>query len=277
MAKEMNIVELGTPLADWNMEREKGMLDQRNISADDVDEDEDEDEDVDLEEDVESERLMDRRMYMQATRGDVGDFIQILDSIASEKELQRSRILCQVSPRHNTCLHIAVSFGHHELAKYIVGECPDLIKKTNSEGDTALHIAARKRDLSFVKFVMESLDVEKAEPSLLRIFNKEENTVLHEALVNHCKQEEVVEVLIKAYPQMAYYPNKEGKSPLYLAAEAHYFHVVEAIGKYEVEEPMKIGDREAKPAVHGAILGKNDGITRPFLHLNLNFKLSRRI
>eukprot|EP00261_Vitis_vinifera_P037659 XP_019078902.1 PREDICTED: protein ACCELERATED CELL DEATH 6 [Vitis vinifera] len=197
--------------------------------------------------DVAHERFMDRRMYMQATQGRVDDFIRILHSISSEKELQRPEILSQVSPRNNTCLHIAVRFGHHTLAEYIMGECPDLIKKTNSKGDTALHIAARKRDLSFVKFVMDSCpsgigasrDVEKAESSLLRI-------------------EEVVEILIKADPQVAYYLNKEGKSPLYLAAEANYFHVVDAIENSEVEERMENRDRKAKPAVHGAILGKNN-------------------
>ncbi|RVX09251.1 hypothetical protein CK203_015218 [Vitis vinifera] len=217
-------------------------------------------------EDVEQERLMDRRVYKQATKGHVGDFIQILHSISSKKELQ-SIILCQVSPRKNTCLHIAISFGHHKLAKHIVGLCPDLIKKTNSKGDTALHIAARKKDLSFVKFAMNSCpsgsgasrDVEKAEHPLLRIGNKEGNTVLHEALINRCKQEEVVEIFIKADPQVAYYPNNEGKSPLYLAAEANYFHVVDAIEKSEVEERRENRDRKAKPAVHGAILGKNKG------------------
>ena len=135
--------------------------------------------------DVAHERFMDRRMYMQTTQGRVDDFIRILHSISSEKELQRPEILSQVSPRNNTCLHIAVRFGHHTLAEYIMGECPDLIKKTNSKGDTALHIAARKRDLSFVKFVMDSCpsgigasrDVEKAESSLLRIVNKEKNSV----------------------------------------------------------------------------------------------------
>ena len=148
---------------------------------------------ADEDEDVE-EGLMDSRVYMQATQGHVGDFIRILHSVSSEKELQ-SIILCQVSHRNNTCLHIAVSFGHHEVAKHIVGLCPDLIKKTNSKGDTALHIAARKKDLSFVKFAMDSCpsgsgasrDVEQAEHSLLRIVNKEGNTVLHEALINRCK------------------------------------------------------------------------------------------
>lgn len=211
---------------------------------------------------VEQDRLMDSRMYMQATQGHVGNFIRILRSISSEKDLRHSEILCQFSHQKNTCLHIAASFGHHDLAKYIVRECPDLIRNKNYKGDTALHIAARKRNLSFVKIAMDSCpsgsgtsrDVEKAEHPLLRIVNKEGNTVLHEALINRCKQENVVDILIKADPQVAYYPNKEGKSPLYLAAEAHYFHVVEAIGKYEVEEHM---NREGKPAVHGAILGKN--------------------
>ena len=125
---------------------------------------------ADEDEDVEQERLMDSRIYMQATQGHVGDFIRILHSISSEKELQHSEILSQVSPWNNTCLHIAVSSGNHELAMYIVGVCPDLIKRKNSKGDTALHIAARKRDLSSVKIVMDSCpsgngasrDVEKA-------------------------------------------------------------------------------------------------------------------
>ncbi|KAL6311921.1 hypothetical protein AAG906_025674 [Vitis piasezkii] len=188
------------------------------------------------------------------------------------------KILSQVSPRNNTCLHIAVRFGHHELAEYIVKECPDLIEKTNSKGDTALHIAARKKDLSFVKFAMDSCpsgsgasrDVEKAEHPLLIIVNKEGNTVLHEALINRCKQEEVVEILIKADPQVAHYPNKEGKSLLFLAAEAHYFHVVEAIGKPKVEKHMNINrDREAKSAVHGAILGKNKEMLEKILALKI--------
>ncbi|WJZ99268.1 hypothetical protein VitviT2T_017726 [Vitis vinifera] len=298
-------IMLGMPItAEASMEREKGMLDE--------DEDEDEDEDdlcvgmpisadanmeidrethlvrnisapsthgphapADEDEDAEHKKLMDRRMHALATQGNVDGFIKILGSISSEQ----NPLLCQVSPRKNTCLHIAASFGHHDLAKYIVKECPDLIKNKNSKDDTALHIAARKRNLSFVKIVMDSCpsgsgasqDVEKAEPSLLGIGNKEGNTVLHEALINRCKQEEVVEILIKADPQVAYYPNKEGKSPLYLAAESHYFHVVEAIGNSEVEERMKNRDRKA---VHGAIMGKNKGISRLLLSLSLlNFLL----
>ena len=128
-------------------------------------------------EDVEPGILMDSHLYKQAIQGDLDGFIQILRSISSKKELQHEEILSQVSPGNNTCLHIAVSFGHYELAKYIVGRRSDLIKEQNSQGDTALHIAARKKDLSFVKFVMDSCpsgsaasrDVEKAEHSLLRI------------------------------------------------------------------------------------------------------------
>ncbi|KAL6311916.1 hypothetical protein AAG906_025669 [Vitis piasezkii] len=238
-------IMLGMPItAEASMEREKGTLD----------EDEDEDDlcigmPFSADANMETERAM------------------LLD-------LQHSEILCQVSPRKNTCLHIAASFGHHDLAKYIVRECPDLIKNKNSKGDTALHIAARKRNLSLVKIVMDSCpsgsgasqDVEKAEPSLLGIVNKEGNTVLHEALINRCKQEEVVEILIKADPQVAYYPNKEGKSPLYLAAESHYFHVVEAIGNSEVEERMKNRDRKA---VHGAIMGKNKDMLEKILTMKL--------
>lgn len=160
-------------------------------------------------EDVEPGRFMDRRMFMQATQGQVDAFKNVLDQISMEKELQRSEIFCQVSPQRNGCLHIAASSGHFHLACNIVEECPQLIKMKNSRGDTALHIAARRNDsITFVNLVIhschsgsaESRDIEKAE-SLLRIVNHEENTVLHEALIHHCK--EVARVLIEADPQAA--------------------------------------------------------------------------
>ncbi|RVW21008.1 hypothetical protein CK203_111425 [Vitis vinifera] len=234
---------VGMPIsADANMEIDRETHLVRNISARSTqglhapaDEDED----------AEHKKLMDRRMHAQATQGNVDGFIKILGSISSEQDLQHSEILCQVSPRKNTCLHIAASFGHHDLAKYII------VMDSFPSGSGA------------------SQDVEKAEPSLLGIVNKEGNTVLHEALINRCKQEEVVEILIKADPQVAYYPNKEGKSPLYLAAESHYFHVVEAIGNSEVEERMKNRDRK----VHGAIMGKNKGTSASF-SLSIKFSSS---
>lgn len=215
-------------------------------------------------EDVEHGKLMDRRMFMQATQGRVDEFDKVLDEISRKKKLQGSKIFCQVSPQRNTCLHIAASSGHLDLARHIVEKCPQLIKKKNSRGDTALHIAARRNDsITFVKLIIrschsgsaESRDIEKAE-SLLRIVNHEENTVLHEALIHHCK--EIAKVLIEADPQAAYCPNKEGKTPLYLAAEAQYLDVVKVL---ETKKPTtKERDGKVKPAIYGAILGKNKGI-----------------
>ncbi|CBI21831.3 unnamed protein product, partial [Vitis vinifera] len=143
--------------------------------------------------------------------------------------------------RGDTAFHIAARAGNSLLVKLLINSTEGVLGVKSETGNTALH---------------EALQHHHVEHPLLRIVNKEGNTVLHEALINRCKQEEVVEILIKADPQVAYDPNKEGKSPLYLAAEARYFHVVEAIGKSKVEEHM---NREAKPAVHGAILGKNKG------------------
>ena len=211
--------------------------------------------------------FMDRDLYKQASRGDVNGFTQVLDKISRETNLHRSEILEQVSPQSNTCLHIAANFGHRDLARFIVKECRHLIAEKNSKGDAALHIAARKNDSTLVKIVLdschsgggESWDIEKAEPLLLRIVNEEKNTALHEALINHF--EEIAIVFIKADPQVAYYPNKEGKSPLYLAAEAGCMDVVKVIEKYAVEEDMKYyRDLKGKPAVHGAIAGRSLGM-----------------
>ena len=100
--------------------------------------------------------------------------------------------------------------------------------------------------------------------------------MLHEALINHCKEREVVEIIQLAkshhdHPQLAYYLNNEGKSPLYLAAQANYFHVFDAIATSQLQEPIDNGAGEAKPALHAAILAKNMGIFLHYLYLVFNF------
>ena len=63
----------------------------------------------------------------------------------------------------NTVLHVALQFKQFDVAKKIINFSPGLVHKTNSKGNTPLHVAARVRDSSMVKLLIDqakNLDVE---------------------------------------------------------------------------------------------------------------------
>ncbi|KAL6330173.1 hypothetical protein AAG906_040094 [Vitis piasezkii] len=104
-----------------------------------------------------------------------------------------------------------------------------------TQGDTALHIAARAGNSLLVNF----------------------NTALLEALQH--RHEEVAWNIINKDRNMSCSVNKEGKSLLYLAAEAGYANLVRFIMENPAGNDSIEGKLENKPSVKAAILGKNIG------------------
>lgn len=217
---------------------------------------------------------MDPELYRSATTGNTVAFQE------ASADTERSP-LDQVSPRQNTVLHLAARSGHHQLVDSILKRFPQLVMRKNYTGDLALHVAARGGHLSIVKMMVlsSSGDIK----SLLNEVNNQGNTALHATLEN--RHEEVAKFLVRyTDPTLSYYPNKENKSPLWLATEAGYLELIrtmidkEPIGSdsLEVEGPSveesvdNIVSRqeqgrsntpyeslEGKSLLHAAIRGKN--------------------
>ncbi|XP_065865964.1 protein ACCELERATED CELL DEATH 6-like [Euphorbia lathyris] len=149
-------------------------------------------------------------------------FIDELERISTEKKVPLSTILNQVGPSGNSLLHSAISFGKEEIAQLIAFHFPYLISKRNVKGDTALHIAARIGMLSTIEILVccakefpTATDNNSGNNGLLRTKNVHGNTALHEAVMNcHC---DVVQFIVSADPELWYYENKQGLSPLNLA------------------------------------------------------------
>ncbi|KAJ6878156.1 hypothetical protein NC651_030789 [Populus alba x Populus x berolinensis] len=117
-----------------------------------------------------------------------------------------------VTPCGNTLLHVAVSYGSDNIIAYLVKEFPSLITMRNSQNDTVLHLAAKERTaIRTIKSLVE------LNPSLMRMANVKRNTPLHDAVIK-CNKE-VAKFLVSRDPEVAYYSNKNGRSPLYLAVE----------------------------------------------------------
>ncbi|KAF8391360.1 hypothetical protein HHK36_023664 [Tetracentron sinense] len=166
---------------------------------------------------------MDPRLYDAATKGN----LLLLRDLAQKQ----GSLLMQLSrPNRNTVLHVAANFDNRSIVELISGYCPNLIEKKNSSGDTPLHIAAKAGHLSVVEcliqwakyfigsFSREAGDNGDHDPYvLLRVPNKDGNTALHEAV--RSRNPKVVKLLLSADTQSMSMVNKNGESPLYLAAD----------------------------------------------------------
>ncbi|KAF3946607.1 hypothetical protein CMV_027146 [Castanea mollissima] len=158
--------------------------------------------------------------------------------------------LSDKTPELNTILHLAAasSDDNHQFVHEIleIPLCKKFVTEKNSNGDLPLHVAASAGNNRIVELLAASV-MEK---------NMEENTPLHLALIKKfqvgsnpalkTKYNEVAKFLVEKCPEVSFYPNKERKSPLYLAAEG---------GDEELVKHMITTNRlpHGKSVVHAAL------------------------
>lgn len=94
------------------------------------------------------------------------------------------------------------------------------------------------------------------------LVNDEGNTALHEALLNDHK--DIAEYLIKKNVEAAYYVNKQGKSPLYMAVAAGNTEYVNNILNGRSEHMHLLHEQlvQGKSLPHAAIMERNIAILR---------------
>ncbi|KAK3009178.1 hypothetical protein RJ639_013518, partial [Escallonia herrerae] len=134
----------------------------------------------------------------------------------------RTKLEHQLTPNKNTVLHIAAMFGNTECANEVLRYSPSLSCRVNIQGDTPLHIAARKGCSDIVQALVKyttRLDKKRvgARKEMLRMLNKESDTPLHEA-VRNCHFD-VVKLLVEEDPDFLCPANNAEETPLYLASE----------------------------------------------------------
>ncbi|XP_073260033.1 protein ACCELERATED CELL DEATH 6 isoform X2 [Populus alba] len=163
-----------------------------------------------------------------------------------------------VTPCGNTLLHVAVSYVSDNITSYLAETFPSLITIQNSQKDTILHLAAREGKASHaIKSLVES------NPNLMRKTNTKGNTPLHDAVITDNK--EVAIFLVSRDPEVAYYSNNNGKSPLYLAVEnGNNNGILDDLLNLGASFPIRSEDGDALPKgrspVHAAIEQRNRDI-----------------
>ncbi|KAB5530117.1 hypothetical protein DKX38_020198 [Salix brachista] len=144
------------------------------------------------------------------------------DNIEAFKSLVQTHLAEKlVTACGNTLLHVAVSYGSDNITSYLAQEFPSLITTQNSQEDTVLHLAARRGK--------HMIDGNRA----LAFF------------------------LASKDPEVAYYNNKNDKSPLYLAVENNWKKILDDLLKSGASIPIEreYGDalEKYKSPVHAAI------------------------
>ena len=96
----------------------------------------------------------------------------------------------------------------------------------------------------------------------MRKTNTKGNTPLHDAVITDNK--EFAELLVSRDPEVAYYNNNNGKSPLYLAVEnGNKKEILDDLLKTKASFPIKSEDGDSPPEgkspVHAAIKQRNRG------------------
>ena len=189
---------------------------------------------------------MDRELYLALTEDDIDvlkgkDWLQVRD---------------QLTHTNNTVLHVACQHGSKKCVEEILGRADESqLLKTNSRGETALHLAARQGHFDVVEpLISKAKSSDQQQPTalqnLIRASNVEFETALHAAVrYNH---EKVVELLVKEDPGFSYPRNKFDETPLYLAAVRGYGGVTQLILDNCVSPTF--GGPHGRTALHAATM-----------------------
>lgn len=180
---------------------------------------------------------------------------------------------CLKSSRGDSVLHLAAAWGHTELVKSIVSECPFLLIQPNSMNQIPIHAAARAGHLAVVEALIASVtylssrlsEEERKRMNLYDLKDRDGNIAMHLALTG--RNVEIAACLVNVYQRASFLANKEGISPLYLAVEAGNVSLVKEMLKTtgsNILEGRKTSFNSQlegrKFLVHVALKAKNTGL-----------------
>ncbi|KAF7145911.1 hypothetical protein RHSIM_Rhsim04G0191900 [Rhododendron simsii] len=192
-------------------------------------------------------------LYTSAMRGDVADLEQHKDVLEGE-----------LTPNHNTVLHVAVQFGHLDYVKVVLEACPSLLCRRNVKGETPLHMAARDGQAEIVEALIilakETRELESGwggvVKEMLRATNVDGDTALHMAARN-CHLELGVRAKGRRYGDYGDWHDRatvEDIMSLLTVDREKAEEIMRAIkvNKEEVEEIMRATEVDRDTALHKA-------------------------
>ncbi|XP_075545338.1 no mechanoreceptor potential C [Dermacentor variabilis] len=149
--------------------------------------------------------------------------------------------VCYVHPATgNTALHLAARRRDLDIMRFLV-ECQSPVNHQNAEGQTPLHVAAREGDEQAVKLFHHA----GANPNLI---DREDRTPLH--IATQLGHVGVVELLIDKYKASVHHRTKDGSTLMHIAAEAGRPETAMVFMKKGV--PLHMSNKAGAKCIHTA-------------------------
>ncbi|CAA7047021.1 unnamed protein product [Microthlaspi erraticum] len=184
-------------------------------------------------------------------------------------------LACLKNDKGDSILHLAAAFGHLDLVKSIISECPSLLLESNWKDQIPLHAAAHAGRLAVVKTLVASityfsLEEERERLNVYVLKDIDGNTPLHTALKGgHL---ETALCLVNANQLASFLQNNARISPLYMAVEAGGLALVKAmlngLGRNVQGQVSNLASKleGKKSLVHAALKAKNTDIINVILN-----------
>ncbi|KAE9452768.1 hypothetical protein C3L33_15331, partial [Rhododendron williamsianum] len=196
-------------------------------------------------------------LYRSAMEGNVAELGQHKDVLDGE-----------LTPNHNTVLHVAVQFGHLNYVKGVLEACPSLLRRPNVKGETPLHTAAREGRAGIVKAMIarakrleEELEsgLVGAVKEMLRATNLDGDTALHMAARNcHLEGEKYLKVFKLLTRGLERGQGEEVVEMIMRSTKLDREEVVEIMrDREQVEEIMRATKVDRNTALHMLAREKN--------------------
>ena len=182
-------------------------------------------------------------------------YCSITEGSIPPRGIDEFKICKQKTPLGSTLLHTATAYGNDEWVRSVLEKAPELLTAKNSNGDMALHVAARVGHTSILKELLRAhlcnIEIETAlscpqcfvvalDKTLTR--NKQGNNFIHEALLigheavvmNILSSEDDTLLSAGVHKEIVelialFAKNEQNESILYIAIEAGYKQVVRQV------------------------------------------------
>ncbi|KAL9684492.1 hypothetical protein QQ045_021932 [Rhodiola kirilowii] len=207
---------------------------------------------------------------LEADKADT--FVSVVKSIRNKHKLPPYAIIQGIQISGDTLIHTAARHKAKETLDLICQACPPLLTAQNWVGDTVWHVLAIDEGLNtlfrqlrvFRQELLSTPTTYKAGKNgqhlRLNSLNNEGNTALHASLIycNESVADELFEMTPAHESQSYFLPNKEGKSAIYLAAEAGYVNLLRRMMNVAASYPGSLSETlKGKSIIHAAIAGKH--------------------
>ncbi|XP_054781906.1 protein ACCELERATED CELL DEATH 6-like [Prosopis cineraria] len=205
------------------------------------------------------EDTMSHELYnaVRNNKNDVNNFLDVLEQVCREKQIDCSTVLHQATPTGDSLHHVAAEYGRERIAELLVDNNFSLVV-TNNRKDTAIHVAARAKNIGVMRVILSKFDDARSKDDFIMLPNKLGKRALHEAILS--KYLEGLNFLLSEQSESRVSHKSRGNSPLHAAISENNIAFLKNI-VHEKEGLMYFRDEHGNTPLHyAAYIGYVEGV-----------------